>query len=66
MDKTMVEINPVIVNAMIQIIDVAASKGTFVGADITNVGRVREELVAAIKGYEEKQMSFDNLESDGE
>jgi len=40
----MLEINANLVMSMVQIIDVAASKGIFAGKDLTTVGEVRRQL----------------------
>jgi hypothetical protein len=44
----MVKIREEIVNAMVQIIDMSASKGVFIGADLSTAGTVRDELVHAL------------------
>ena len=50
----MVQLNPNTVGAMIQIIDVAASKGVFSGVDITSVGQIRSELVEVLRPLQEE------------
>lgn len=40
----MLEINPKLVMTMVQIIDLAASKGIFAGKDLTTAGEVRRQL----------------------
>ena len=43
-----IEMNAGTLSACVQIIDLAAGKGVFVGGDLTAVGAVRAELVEAI------------------
>jgi hypothetical protein len=45
----MVELRPEVVAVMVQIIDKAASKGMFVGNEITTVGTVRAQLVEELE-----------------
>ena len=49
----MVEVNPNLLGAMVQIIDVASSKGAFTGQDISAVGDVRKELVGILQPLQE-------------
>jgi hypothetical protein len=57
----MVEVRPEIIGAVIQIIDLAASKGSFSGNDLSTVGAVRAELVDAVK--EQKAFSHPAAET---
>ena len=41
----MVNVRPELLSAVVQIIDMSAAKGVFVGTDLTTVGTVRQELV---------------------
>jgi hypothetical protein len=50
----MVEINPNLVMSMIQVIDVAAQKGTFTGKDLTAVGKIREQLEEVLSPLEDQ------------
>ena len=50
-----VELDVNLVNAMIQIIDVASSKGSFVGDDISAVGDVRKVLVQTVLANQPEQ-----------
>jgi hypothetical protein len=45
----MVNVRPEILSAVVQIIDMSAAKGVFVGNDLSTVGTVRQELVDLIK-----------------
>jgi len=45
----MAEVNVNLLSAMVQVIDVASSKGAFVGGDITAAGQIREQLVAIVR-----------------
>jgi len=53
----MVEVRPEVVAAVLQVIDLAAKKGVFVGDDLTVVGQVRGELVNAVNASNEKAQS---------
>jgi hypothetical protein len=45
----MVNVRPEMLSAVVQIIDMSAAKGVFVGNDLTTVGTVRQELVDLLK-----------------
>ena len=61
----MVNLRTEIVSALIQIIDLAASKGVFSGNDLTTVGTIRSELVQTLKENmpkEEKMPAAETVE----
>ena len=47
-EELTVEINPGVLHACVQIIDLAAGKGVFVGGDLTAVGAIRAQLVEVV------------------